>query len=290
MRSTFVGVLGALVLALLLPGLAAAADPAPGARPGFFREAWGLGFTVPPHWRTADKDGLLLLVSDTEAGLMIVRFLPRATRDELRAGYQQGLQESGFMAAPVEDARPFDVPGASGLAGVMEGQAQDGTMLRVRSIGVLSRHGGAVVVLALTTPAQFARLQSRADALARSIVFSAPPKAAPIAGDYQFIHVSQSGSYSREARLTLCASGRYRSSGEMAGSGAAGSAYSGSGQGGSWSATGDASGGSLLLQPDGGPAHTLGWRVSTNPRDRSGWGPALYIGNDLYQKVGEGRC
>ncbi len=290
MRSTLVGAVAALALALPAPGPAAAADPAPGARPSFFREAWGLGFTVPPNWRAADKDGLLLVVSDTEAGLMIVRFVPRATRDELLAGYREGLNESGFMAAPVEDARPFDVPGASGLAGVMEGQAQDGTTLRVRSIGVLSRHGGAVVVLALTTPAQFARLQSRADALARSIVFSAAPKAAPIAGDYQFIHVSQSGSYSREARLTLCVSGRYRSSGEMAGSGAAGSAYTGTGQGGSWSASGDASGGSLVLQPDGAGARSVPWRVSTNPRDRSGWGPALYIGNDLYQKVGEGRC
>ena len=28
-------------------------------RPNFFREAWGLGFNVPPAWRTADKDGLL---------------------------------------------------------------------------------------------------------------------------------------------------------------------------------------------------------------------------------------
>lgn len=290
MRSRFLATWGALALALTAPLSVNAAEPAAGARPSFYREAWGLGFTVPPNWRTADKDGLLLVASDTEAGLMIVRFVPRATREELLAGYQQGLQEAGFMAAPVEDARPFDVPGASGLAGVMEGQAQDGTTLRVRSIGVLSRHGGAVVVLALTTPQQFARLQSRADALARSIVFSAPPKAAPIAGDYQFIHVSQSGSYSREARLTLCASGRYRSSGEMAGSGAAGSAYTSNGQGGSWSASGDASGGSLVLQPDGGGARSLNWRVSTNPRDRSGWGPALYIGNELYQKVGEGRC
>lgn len=255
----------------------------------FRREAWGLGFTVPPNWRTADRDGLLLLGSDTEAGMMIVRFLPRATREELLASYSEGVQDANLMAQPVAEAQPFDVPGATGLAGVLEGQAQDGTTLRVRSIAVLSRHGGAVVLLALTTPPQFARLQARADALARSIVFSGAPKAAPIAGDYQYFYIASGGGYSRESRLTLCASGRFRISGEMAGSGSAGSAYGSSGQGGTWSATGDAGGGTLLLQGDGG-TRSVPWRVSTNPRDRSGYGPAIYLGNDLYQKVGEGRC
>lgn len=255
----------------------------------FRREAWGLGFTVPPNWRAADRDGLLLLGSDTEAGLMILRFLPRTTREELLASYREGVQDANLIAQPVAEAEPFDVPGATGLAGVMEGQAQDGTTLRVRSIAVLSRHGGAVVLLALTTPPQFARLQARADALARSVVFTAAPKAAPIAGDYQYFYMASGGGYSRESRLTLCASGRFRISGELAGSGAAGSAYTSNDQGGSWSATGDASGGTLVLQGDGG-TRSLPWRVSTNPRDRSGYGPALYLGNDLYQKVGEGRC
>jgi hypothetical protein len=31
-------------------------------------------------------------------------------------------------------------------------------------------------------------------------------------------------------------------------------------------------------------------RVNTDPRDRSGYGAALYFGNDLYQKTGDGRC
>lgn len=35
---------------------------------------------------------------------------------------------------------------------------------------------------------------------------------------------------------------------------------------------------------------SLPYRVSTNPRDRSGYGAALYFGNDLYQKTGDGRC
>jgi hypothetical protein len=228
MRSTFLTAATHLTLTLVVAFLSLAATPATAqetrtARPTFYREAWGLGFTVPPAWRTADKDDLLLVVSDTEAGLMIVRFLPRASREELLAGYRQGIQEAGFVARPVAEAQPFELPGATGFAGLLEGQAQDGTTIRVRSVGVLSRFGGAAVVVGLTTPPQFAQLQARVDALARSLVFSAPPKAAPIAGDYQFFTISQGGGYSREARLTLCTSGRYTTGGELSSSGSAGS-------------------------------------------------------------------
>jgi hypothetical protein len=296
MRNTLLTAATHLTLTLLVAFLSLATTPAAAqdsrtTRPSFFREAWGLGFTVPPAWRTADKDDLLLVVSDTEAGLMIVRFLPRASREELLAGYRQGIQEAGFVARPVAEAQPFELPGATGFAGLLEGQAQDGTTIRVRSVGVLSRFGGAAVVVGLTTPPQFAQLQARVDALARSLVFSAPPKAAPIAGDYQFFHISQGGGYSREARLTLCASGRYTTGGELSSSGAAGALTSSAGaNGGTWSATGDATGGTLLLQSAAGGTRSLPYRVSTNPRDRSGYGAALYFGNDLYQKTGDGRC
>lgn len=256
----------------------------------FQKDAWGVSFNLPPAWRAVEKDGKVLVVSDTEAGLMLVQFVPRTTRAELLAGYREGLRDGGFVAMPVAEATAFDVAGGTALAGLMEGRAQDGTSLRVRSIGVLSRFGGAVVVVGLTTPPQFSKLQASTEALSRSISFQAPPKAAPIAGQYQYVHVSKVGSYSREASLTLCASGRFTQRGEMSGSGSAGSAFSGNGGGGTWSAVGDGMAGSLTLVFNGGGSSTLPYRVSTNPGDRSSSGPAVQFGNDLYQKAGDGNC
>jgi hypothetical protein len=276
----------------------AAATPAtrPPAAPGrgtghlFQQDAWGVSFTVPLAWRAVEKDGNVLVVSDTEAGLMLVQFVPRTSRAEMLAAYREGLSDGGFMAQPVAEATPFEAAGGSALAGMMEGRAQDGTPLRVRSIGVLSRFGGAVVVMGLTTPQQFAKLQASTEALARSVSFRAPPKAAPIAGQYQYVYVSKVGSYSREASLTLCASGRFTQRGEMSGSGSAGSAISSGGGDGSWSAVGDGMSGTLTLSYSGGGSSSLPYRVSTHPRDRSGWGPAVQFGNDLYQKAGDGNC
>ncbi len=276
------------------PPVAAAANPSAApqrdARSTVQKEAWGLSFVVPGGWRAVEKDGSQLVVSDTEAGLILLQFLPRSSRQELLAGYREGLHDPGFVARPVAEASEFDAPGGAALAGLMEGRAQDGSTIRVRSIGVLSRFGGAVVVLGLTTPQQFQNLQARVESIARSLAFQAPPKAAPIAGQYQYVYVAKTGSYSREASLTLCASGRFSKSGEMSGSGSAGSAYVGGGNAGNWSAVGDGSAGTLTLNFNDGGSASLPYRVSTNPRDRSAWGPAITFGNELYQRSGAGNC
>jgi len=266
------------------------APPEAGSPTAVSKEAWGITFAPPSGWRSVEKDGNVLVVSDTEAGLILLQFVPRMSRQEMLTAYREGVRDQGFMAMPIAEAADFDAPGGPALAGLMEGLAQDGTTIRVRSIGIVSRFGSAVVVLGLTTPAQFDNLRSRTEALARSIAFKSPPKAAPITGQYQFIYVSKVGSYSRESSLTLCASGRFSKSGEMSGSGSAGSAYVGRGNSGTWSAVGDGDAGTVTLNWSGGGTSTLSYRVSTNPRDRSGWGPAIRFGNDLYQKTGNGNC
>ena len=81
------------------PQSAAPAAPAKASGPGttLDRPGWGVTLTLPQGWRSADKDGALLVASDTEAGAILVRFLPRATRADLLSGYQAGLQENGFV-------------------------------------------------------------------------------------------------------------------------------------------------------------------------------------------------
>jgi hypothetical protein len=233
---------------------------------------------------------MVLAGSDGEAGLIVVRYLPRVTREELLAGYQAGINESGFVARPIAPATPLAAGGGTALAGVLEGMGADGNVVKVRSVGVLSQFGSAVVVTGFTTRPHYATLQARTDAIAQSVSFRAPPRNGSLAGNYEFVYVSRSGSYSREARLTLCQSGRFSKSGEMAGSGSAGSAVTARQNGGTWQATGDAFTGQLTLTWGNGTSTTLPYRVSQDPKDRSGYGPGVVFGDTLYQKTGAGGC
>jgi hypothetical protein len=261
-----------------------------GARGTLDKESWGVTLSLPGGWKSAEKDGFLVAGSDTEAGLILIRYLPKTSRGEMLTQYRAGINEQGFAARPVAEAADFDAPGGPAVAGVLEGVGADGKTVRVRTVGVLSRFGGAVVVTGLTTSAQYPTLAARTDAIARSIAFRAPPRTAPIAGHYEFVYVSRSGGYSREAKIVLCQSGRFTRSGEMAGSGAAGSAVTANRNGGTWQAVGDASAGTLTLTWADGTTSTLRYEASQNPKDRSAYGPALRIGDTLYQKTGSGGC
>ena len=254
------------------------------------QQAWGATLRVPAGWKAGEKDGQVLMGSDTEAGLIVVRYLPQTTLEVLRDGYAAGLHEEGINAMPSGPLQTLKGSNASGLAGEFTGQDTQGNPLRIRVVGMPTGFGGAVVVYGFTSPAQYAGLKPRADSVAQTSTFKQPPKVSGLAGNYQFFFISKDGGYSREAKLTLCQSGRFQKSGEMAGSGDAGSAVSSHGNGGSWSAVGDTMGGTLTLTFGDGSQTTLPWRVSTNPADRSSSGAAVRFGSDLYQKTGPGGC
>lgn len=67
-------------------------------------------------------------------------------------------------------------------------------------------------------------------------------------------------------------------------------AFGGSNNSGTWTALGDGSSGTITLQYGSGEVSEMRYRVSTNPKDRSSHGPAVFFGNDLYQKTGGGHC
>jgi hypothetical protein len=280
----------ALVLLAVLGAPGAAAPPEKGPRTTINRPAWGVTLTLPGGWKSTEKDGMLFAGSDTEAGLIVIRYLPRVSREEMLAGYQAGIDEAGFVARPIAPATSLPASGGAALAGVLEGQAADGSVIKVRSVGVRSQLGSAVVVTGLTTRAQYATLAARTDAIAQSVNFRAPPRNAALAGNYEFVYVSRSGSYSRESRLTLCQSGRFTRSGELAGSGSAGSAVTSRQSGGTWQATGDGFAGQVTLTWGDGTVSTLPYRVSQDAKDRSFYGPGVQIGDTLYQRTGNGGC
>lgn len=276
--------------AIAAPQASATPLPEKGARTTIRKEAWGVTFSLPGGWKSGEKDGIVVAGSDFEAGLILVRYLPKVTRAEMLSGYQAGINEGGFVARPISAATSLPVKGGTALAGVLEGMGSDGNMVRVRSVGVMSQFGGAVVVTGLTTRPMYPTLEARTDAIAQSVTFRAPPRNASLAGNYEYVYVSKSGSYSRESRITLCQSGRFAKSGEMAGASHAGSAVTSQQNGGTWQAAGDGYNGTLTLTWGNGAVTTLQYRVSQNPKDRSSYGAGVQIGDTLYQKTGPGGC
>ena len=267
----------------------AAAPPAPSG-PGtpFSKGGWGVSFVAPAGWKLGEKDGIVYGGHDSEAGLLIIRYLPRTTREQIVAEYQKGVNEQGVTAMPTSEAKPWKGGKASGVAGELAGSTSVGQSIKIRSIAVLASHGGALVVAGLTTADSYANLKARVEQLASTVVMVKPKEVAggALAGAYAFIYVSKSGSYSRESYLTLCRSGRFTRRGELAGSGDQGSATTANRNAGTWKAEG----GALILEFGDGTSAQVPYKVSDDPKDRSGYGAGVWFGTDLYQKSGAGDC
>lgn len=275
-----------------------AAPAGKGPSSTFSKDIWGVKFTGPAGWKFVEKDGSVLGGHDSEAGLMIIRYEYKTTREKILADYQNGINEGGVSATPTGEAKDWKGGSVSGLAGELEGTMNNGQVpIKLRSIALLNNYGGALVVAGLTTPDKYPTLKARVEQLAANVTMS-KPKEVPgggLAGAYAFIYVSKMGSYSREAYLTLCRSGRFTRRGEMIGSaelsgGARGNAFAGSNNAGTWKAMGDANSGTLILNFGDGSTGQVNYKASHNPKDRSAYGAAIYFGNDLYQKTGAGDC
>jgi hypothetical protein len=248
---------------------------------------------VPGGWRGTEKEGLLFLGGETEAGLIIVRFVPKTSRESMLAEYAQGVHEQGMNLMPSGAGQDYRAPSGKGVAGELVGSGPNGLQYRGRAIGLFSRFGGGLAIFGLTTADKYATVKARAEAVAQSVSFSAPkmPKGADVlAGRYEYVYVSPVGGYTREAKITLCADGRFSKGGEMAGSGANWGAVNNHNNGGTWSSQGDALVGQITLTYNNGQSETLQYRVSQDPKDRGGYGPGVTIGSTKYQKTGPGNC
>lgn len=263
--------------------------------PHYQQAQWGVSFATPAQWFVTDKQVALLVASNTEPGLMIVRFLRKTTADKLRTGYADGLSEDGVRLMPVSQLQTFPVGKLQGLAGELAGQSNQGQRLKARIIGVLTPFGDAAVVLGVTTEDKYPRLKATTDALAASLGF-VQPKVTParefLAGRYEFFsgHSTSSGSYSRQAKLSLCANGAFYSNSETSSSGTGGLAGVHGGGGGTWTADGDEFHGTATVTYPNGQRQTYEYVVSTNPKDRSFYGPAVTFDGTTYQRTGDGSC
>lgn len=252
----------------------------PGNR--YNHEKWGISFVNPPNWKAGERAGALLLGSDTEAGLMVVRFLRRTNLQSLAEGYQEGLEEEGMQLMPATQLQNFSVGRSQGLAGELAGIAQDGARIRARIIAIPTPFGDAALVLGLTTEEKYAGLKPRVDALAASLTF-APPQVPPVleflAGQYFYISTSSFGS--SERYINLCSDGRFSERRDIYSTGDAGTAYGEAGESAQWSAEGDESQGMVTVTYPNGETTQFQYRRS---------GGALYVGGRKYARYGDGSC
>ncbi len=103
-------------------------------------------------------------------------------------------------------------------------------------------------------------------------------------------HSTGSGSYSREQRAALCSDGTFFMGSETGSSGTSGTAGVSHGDSGRWTAQGDELRGTLTLMFNDGRREQIGYETSLNPKDRSGYGPAVIFDGTNYQRTGDGFC
>lgn len=267
----------------------AAAEPArpafgSGGGPRYTQNGWGVSFAPPPGWKVAERQGALLLGSDTEAGLIVVRFVRGTNLQTLAADYQEGLEEEGLRLMPASQPENFSAGSSQGLAGELAGMSNDGHRIRARVIAVATPFGDAPVVLGLTTGEKYAQLKPRVESLARSLTFSrpqAPPVNESVAGQYIYFYSSSiGGSYSRQEVLNLCSNGIFNRGGETYSSGTNYGLAGQSGSGGRWSAEGGASGTLILTFNDG--------RTQQYSYQKSGLD--IILDGNKYARFGDGSC
>ena len=264
-----------------------ARPPGPGGQgPRYDQQEWGVSFAIPPSWRVVDRKEALLMGSDSEAGLMMVRFVRQTNRQALSQDYSEGFAEEGVRLAPAGAAKDFAAGSYGGLAGELAGVGSDGSKLRARIIAVLSPYGDAAVFMGLTTSEKYEQLRPRVDTLAATVSFSkprVPPANLAIAGQYYYIYASSiGGTYSREDTLNLCSNGLFHRAGESysARAGEYGAAGQ-SGYSGQWSAEGDQNQGVVNLSYYNG--RTVRVRYQRAGQD------VIFDGNK-YARFGDGSC
>lgn len=278
------------------PAVAAAPEPtaAINARPQappvpsagrYSHQFWGLSFAVPGAWKANERDGMVLLGSDTEAGLIIVRFERSVNKQMMLTEYSKGLSESGVTLTPATRAEDYAAGANRGVAGELAGMAGNSSQLRARVIAVQSQFGDAAIILGLTTQEKYAALKPRVEEIAASVAFTqprTPPANQMVAGNYYWIYVSTSGgNYSREDKLMLCANGMFSRGGETYSSGSAGMAGLHSGYSGSWSADGDGQNGTITLRYRNGKTESLRYQKS---------GLDIVLNGKKYGRNGDGAC
>jgi hypothetical protein len=259
--------------------------PAAGTAGRYTHPFWGLSFSVPGAWKANERDGLVLPGSDTEAGLILIRFVRSTNKQMMLMEYTKGVSEDGVTLTPATRAEDYSGGSNRGVAGELAGFGKDGSRLRARVIGVQSQFGDAAVLMGLTTQEKYEGVRARVEELAASMAFTAPkipPANQMVAGNYYYIYVSNSGGhYQREDKLMLCLNGMFSRGGELYSSGSGGIATVDSSKSGSWTADGDGMAGTITLSYRNGKSESMRYQKS---------GQDIVLNGKKYGWNGPGSC
>jgi hypothetical protein len=165
-----------LFLSVLLPLLAATAGRAQTVSDA----DWGIRFAPPAGWTAQPAAEGYLFLAPTQDAVLLVLPHDAPTVDVLRTEAQRGIADG--LGTRLTLAGPLEPFGADGLAADFAGWIE-GSPAQARVVGRVAPAGRGATVLAAAGPeADADALADRAEAVARSVVFSAPhASAAPSA-------------------------------------------------------------------------------------------------------------
>jgi hypothetical protein len=131
----------------------------------------GFKFVPPEGWVVRNTPEGYLIGSNTKPGFIVVFLHGHNTLAQLYEGAQAGVHDAGNILTLASEIQPFETHGIAALyTGTM-----DGIQASAYSIGLLSTHGGGVVILAATKFELFDESYIYlAQSIARSVVFFKP--------------------------------------------------------------------------------------------------------------------
>ncbi|MDH5234233.1 MAG: hypothetical protein OEW77_04685 [Gemmatimonadota bacterium] len=145
-----------------------------GAAPEF--GDWNIGYAIPSGWQLAQQQGRVhgLTPVTPGAALYVVPGLYR-TFDEVAAELPKAFQALGLTGMPTSAPAASTVKGLQAMGATYGAQAQNGMVLQVRVMAVLTAHGSGMVVLGLAPPQGAAAMSSAVEQVAQSIEVRGAP-------------------------------------------------------------------------------------------------------------------
>ena len=233
----------------------------------------GISFTIPEGWFGQVSENVLVLGSNTEAGLMLVMEHDYTSEQQLKQEADKGINEEGFYLSRTS---AYEKIGTNGVGAEFAGSVQ-GSSAKAYLVSLINSYGTGLTIMAMTTTEMYSsRYKELALGFAKSIIFS-KPVIPPIVNEWQeglkntkltYRSSYNSGGYgdsyggmSEREEIHLCAAGyfKYSSSSSLTIDTGGASGYSAGKDGGAgkWEVTGDGSGGAALkLRFDNGNIRT----------------------------------
>lgn len=191
---------------------ATALKAAPATGPVHRVDDQGWQLHAPAAWKVGQHSGRTIVVSDTEAGLIVVWFTPGVRYEQIVEHASDGYTDQNVSLRPASTPVTARLKGGRAVAIDLTGMAMDGSDLRARAVGIEGPNG-ALGLVGITSPQKISMLRTRVDAVAASVGFF-KPKPAPVMRELVggWWHWSGStnssstyfGSISRERKLALC--------------------------------------------------------------------------------------